>query len=79
MSTLTPPTIDPQEAAAAARRFAAAAEPDVAYATIDTPVGTLVAAGTAAGLVRLAYPDFNGGLDVILEQLQQISPRILER
>lgn len=80
MSTLTPPTIDPQEAAAAARRFAAAAEPDVAYATIDTPVGTLVAAGTGAGLVRLAYEDFNGGLDVILEQLsQQISPRILER
>ncbi len=80
MTTLKPPTIDPDAAAAAARRFAAAAEPDVAYATIDTPVGTLVAAGTGTGLVRLAYEDFNGGLDVILEQLsQQISPRILER
>lgn len=67
MTTLRPPTIDPAAAASAARRFTAAANPDVAYGTVDTPVGTLVAAVTEAGLVRLAYEDFNGGLDVILE------------
>jgi methylated-DNA-[protein]-cysteine S-methyltransferase len=52
----------------------------VAYATVDSPVGTLVAAVTEAGLVRLAYEDFNGGLDVILQQLsERVSPRILRK
>ena len=66
-------------AAAAAARFAAAAPADVHYALIDTPVGRLVAARTERGLARLAYEDFNGGLDAVLEALAaRISPRILE-
>jgi methylated-DNA-[protein]-cysteine S-methyltransferase len=77
--TLTPPPFDPDAAAAAAARFAATAEADVAYAVIDSPIGRLVAAGTPRGLVRLAYEDFNGGVDAVLEALAaRLSPRILE-
>jgi methylated-DNA-[protein]-cysteine S-methyltransferase len=76
---LRPPLIDPADAAAAAARFAAHAEPDVAYAIVDSPVGALVAAATPRGLVRLAYEDFNGGVDVVIESIaQRLSPRILE-
>jgi methylated-DNA-[protein]-cysteine S-methyltransferase len=42
-----------------ARLAAAAARDgilDVAYRTLDTPVGTLLLAATEAGLVRVAYP-----------------------
>ncbi len=45
----------------AARGLAAAAERrgllDVATATVDSPLGTLLAAGTPRGLVMLAYDD----------------------
>jgi methylated-DNA-[protein]-cysteine S-methyltransferase len=52
---------------------------DVAYALVDSPVGRLVAAATPRGLARLAYEDFNGGLDEVLDQLaRRLSPRILE-
>jgi methylated-DNA-[protein]-cysteine S-methyltransferase len=52
---------------------------DVAYALVDAPVGTLVAAVTPQGLARLAYQDFNGGLDQILDKLAaRLSPRIVE-
>ncbi|HEY4097746.1 MAG TPA: methylated-DNA--[protein]-cysteine S-methyltransferase [Baekduia sp.] len=79
MSDLRPPQIDPADAAAAAARFATLAEPDVAYAVVDSPIGELVVAGTPQGLVRLAYEDFNGGLDVVLDSLAtKLSPRILE-
>jgi methylated-DNA-[protein]-cysteine S-methyltransferase len=79
MTELRPPQIDPADVAAAAARFATLAEPDVAYAVVDSPVGRLVAAVTPQGLVRLAYEDFNGGLDVVLDGLAtRLSPRILE-
>ncbi|HMJ35439.1 MAG TPA: methylated-DNA--[protein]-cysteine S-methyltransferase [Baekduia sp.] len=79
MTALRPPPFDPADAAAAAARFAALAEPDVAYAVVDSPVGALVAAVTPQGLVRLAYEDFNGGLDEVLDSLAaRLSPRILE-
>jgi methylated-DNA-[protein]-cysteine S-methyltransferase len=53
---------------------------DVHYARVDSPLGPLVAAATSKGLVRLAYEDFNGGVDAILEHLaMRLSPRILER
>lgn len=49
---------------------------DVAYATVDSPVGTLLLAGTPQGLVRLAYLD--GREEDVLEDLAtRISPRIL--
>ncbi|HEV2769864.1 MAG TPA: methylated-DNA--[protein]-cysteine S-methyltransferase [Solirubrobacteraceae bacterium] len=52
---------------------------DVAYAPVDTPLGPLIAAATARGLVRLAYERDNGGRDAILDGLAaRLSPRILE-
>jgi methylated-DNA-[protein]-cysteine S-methyltransferase len=79
---MTTPILAPPStagAAEAAARFAAVAPADVFYAEIDTPVGRLVAARTERGLARLAYEDFNGGLDHVLEQLaDRLSPRILE-
>ncbi len=65
--TLPPLPHDPAGAAAAAARFAATAPADVAYAVVDSPIGRLVAAVTERGLVRLAYEDFNGGLDAVLD------------
>jgi methylated-DNA-[protein]-cysteine S-methyltransferase len=81
MTDLDPPMFDPADAVAAAARFAAHAAPeaDVAYAEIESPIGTLVAAVTPRGLARLAYEDFNGGLDEVLDSLAaKLSPRILE-
>jgi methylated-DNA-[protein]-cysteine S-methyltransferase len=79
MTDLTPPTIEPAALAAATARFVAGAEPDVAYAVVDSPIGALVAAATPTGLVRVAYEDFNGGVDAVLENLAgRLSPRILE-
>lgn len=50
---------------------------DVAYRTIDTPVGTLLLAATDKGLVRVAYE--REGFDSVLETLaEKISPRILQ-
>ncbi|MGH2869151.1 MAG: methylated-DNA--[protein]-cysteine S-methyltransferase [Sciscionella sp.] len=61
-------------------RFATAAEAegilDVAYGTLDTPVGNLLLAGTEAGLVRIAYDRENH--DAVLQSLaDRISPRLL--
>jgi methylated-DNA-[protein]-cysteine S-methyltransferase len=69
------------QAADAARRLSerAAAEglADVSYAPVDSPFGTLHAAVTRRGLVRLAFPEES--VDSVLEALaQQISPRIVE-
>lgn len=52
---------------------------DVAYTRIDSPVGSLIGAVTPRGVVRLAYEDFNGGLDAVVEDLAlRVSPRVLE-
>ena len=49
---------------------------DVAYTTVDSPVGTLLLAATPKGLVRVAY-DIEGH-DRVLETLsERISPRVL--
>jgi methylated-DNA-[protein]-cysteine S-methyltransferase len=49
---------------------------DIAYRTIDTPVGSLLLAATDHGLVRIAYPE--QGHDHVLAKLaEQVSPRIL--
>jgi methylated-DNA-[protein]-cysteine S-methyltransferase len=77
---LRPPTVDPSALEAATARFAAEARPDVAYARVESPVGTLVVAATPKGLVTIAYEDFRGGLDPVLERLaRRLSPRILEQ
>jgi methylated-DNA-[protein]-cysteine S-methyltransferase len=63
----------------ATERAAAEGAVDITYAEVDSPLGPLVAARTDHGLVRLAYEDFNGGLDVVLGDLaERISPRIVE-
>jgi methylated-DNA-[protein]-cysteine S-methyltransferase len=50
---------------------------DVAYATLDSPLGTLLLARTERGLVRLAYVDYEGQDDVIAELASRVSPRVL--
>ncbi len=64
---------EPPELAAAAAR---AGLLDVAYATLDSPVGELLLAATPRGLVRVSYID--GELESALAQLAaRISPRVL--
>src|SRR5437867_11229620 len=49
---------------------------DVAYRTIETPVGMLLLAATPKGLVRVAYASEDH--DLVLERLaRDVSPRIL--
>jgi methylated-DNA-[protein]-cysteine S-methyltransferase len=49
---------------------------DVAYTTVDSPVGPLLLAATPKGLVRVAYD--SEGHDRVLDTLsQKISPRVL--
>jgi methylated-DNA-[protein]-cysteine S-methyltransferase len=47
---------------------------EVAYGEADSPLGRLLVAVTARGLVRLAYP---GEVDVLEELADGVSPRIL--
>jgi methylated-DNA-[protein]-cysteine S-methyltransferase len=61
-------------------RLATAAERDdlldVAYRTVDSPVGPLLIAGTSVGLVRVAFD--SEGNDAVLQTLSdRISPRVL--
>ena len=49
---------------------------DVAYRTLDTPVGTLLLAATEAGLVRVAFP-IEGHDEVLQALAARISPRVL--
>ena len=50
---------------------------DVAYATVDTPLGTGLVAATPKGLVRVALP--NEPIENVLAQLAEgVSPRVLE-
>src|ERR1700747_953238 len=49
---------------------------DVAYRTIDTPVGTLLLAATTVGLVRVAY-DIEGHDAVLSRLADTVSPRVL--
>jgi methylated-DNA-[protein]-cysteine S-methyltransferase len=59
-------------------RAAAADLLDVAYATLDSPVGTLLLAATPRGLVRLAYIDEGEQEETVLAALAtKLSPRIL--
>lgn len=77
--TIDLPPVDRGAAAAAAARFAGHADPDIAYAVLDLPIGRVVAAASRAGVVRLAYEEINGSVDQILESLaERLSPRILE-
>jgi methylated-DNA-[protein]-cysteine S-methyltransferase len=50
---------------------------DVAYATSETPVGALLVAATARGLVRVAFPGESPD-DILTELSREVSPRVLE-
>jgi methylated-DNA-[protein]-cysteine S-methyltransferase len=49
---------------------------DVAYRTVDSPVGTLLLAATTVGLVRVAY-DVEGHDAVLATLAEAVSPRVL--
>jgi len=71
---------DPEALASLHRALEAAADRegllDVAYTSIDTPVGSLLLAATEKGLVRVAYDSENH--DKVLDTLAaKLSPRIL--
>jgi methylated-DNA-[protein]-cysteine S-methyltransferase len=73
-------SVDDNDLARLHARLAASAEHDdlldIAYRTVDSPVGTLLIAATPAGLVRVAFS--NEGHDGVLQNLSdRISPRVL--
>ena len=51
---------------------------DVAYASVDSPLGPLVVAATPKGLVRVSYSEFRGEDEVLEELARRVSPRVLE-
>ncbi|HEX3489687.1 MAG TPA: methylated-DNA--[protein]-cysteine S-methyltransferase [Streptosporangiaceae bacterium] len=74
------PEVTPAELAALHDRLAARADAgdlmDVAYRTIDSPVGPLLLAATPQGLLRVAYESEDH--DQVLATLaERVSPRIL--
>jgi methylated-DNA-[protein]-cysteine S-methyltransferase len=50
---------------------------DVAYATADSPVGSLLLASTPRGLIRIAYLDSSDEEAVLGELANRVSPRVL--
>ena len=50
---------------------------DVAYATVDSPLGRLLVAATPKGLVRLGFPTEDHE-DVLDQLARRVSPRVLE-
>jgi methylated-DNA-[protein]-cysteine S-methyltransferase len=61
-----------------AERAAAEELLDVAYASVDSPLGPLVVAATRRGLVRVAYTESAADADVLEELARKVSPRMLE-
>src|SRR5918992_1696329 len=51
---------------------------DVAYTSVDSPLGPLVVAATPKGLVRVSYTEFRGEDEVLEELARRVSPRVLE-
>jgi methylated-DNA-[protein]-cysteine S-methyltransferase len=80
MSFLPVPDVTDHDLASLHERLAAAAARDglldIAYTTIDTPVGPLLLAATDKGLIRVAYASQDH--DHVLDDLaRRISPRVL--
>lgn len=81
--TILEPLAAPGDAEAIARLQARLVEQataedllDVAYRTLDTPVGSLLLAATPAGVVRVAYP-IQGHEDILASLARHVSPRVL--
>lgn len=76
-TAIDPRTIDPQIINRFRERAAEEGLLDVAYATADSPFGTLLLASTPRGLVRVGLP--NQDADELLADLaDRVSPRVLE-
>ena len=78
---LKAPEIDPRAVEEMKRRLVGWAQGealvDVAYTPVESPIGTLIAASTRRGLVRVSFE--SESTDNVLEELaKSISPRILE-
>jgi methylated-DNA-[protein]-cysteine S-methyltransferase len=73
--------VDETALAAAASRFvdtaAGAGCLDVAYAEVESPIGSLLVAGTPRGLVRVGFAA-HGRDEVLTELARRVSPRVLE-
>src|SRR5918911_5303097 len=68
----------PGEAPPVAERAEEEGLVDVAYASVDSPLGPLVVAATPKGLVRVSYSEFRGEDDVLEDLARRVSPRVLE-
>ncbi|HEV7847030.1 MAG TPA: methylated-DNA--[protein]-cysteine S-methyltransferase [Thermoleophilaceae bacterium] len=68
----------PGDAPAVAERADEEGLLDVAYTSVDSPLGPLVVAATPKGLVRVSYSEFRGEEDVLEELARRVSPRVLE-
>jgi methylated-DNA-[protein]-cysteine S-methyltransferase len=51
---------------------------DVAYASVDTPFGSLLVANTPRGLVKISFPSTYDTEDTLEDLATRISPRVLE-
>jgi methylated-DNA-[protein]-cysteine S-methyltransferase len=73
--------VDDEDAERASRSAAARAADeglaDVAYATVDSPIGKLLVAATERGLVRVSFRNERHD-DVLNDLVVRISPRVLE-
>ena len=68
----------PAEAPAVLDRAESEGLVDVAYSTVDSPLGPLVVASTTRGLVRVAYGEYRPEDEVLADLAERISPRVLE-
>jgi methylated-DNA-[protein]-cysteine S-methyltransferase len=73
LPTAAPAGVD----AALAERAGAEGLLEVAYATADSPLGSLLLATTPRGIVRLAYTDFRPEDEVLEDLAHRLSPRVL--
>lgn len=73
MTALPPDLLDRVAARAAGEGLL-----DAAFAQADSPVGPLVLVASARGLARVAFREFNGGEDAIVEQAaRRLGARVL--
>src|SRR4029078_12267008 len=68
----------PTDAPPLAERAAEEGLLDVAYSSVDSPLGPLVVAATQKGLVRVSYSEFRGEDEVLEDLARRVSPRVLE-
>ena len=58
-------------------KAAATGDLDVAYRTVDSPLGPLVLAATPAGLVRIGFVETEGEEGILADISRRVSPRVL--